>query len=437
MELSPLYMFPCLLFFVLIGVPVAFALMGTALLFGLHLFGPAVPSQFAAKVNSVASNFELVAVPLFVFMGVLLERSGIAEKLLEAAHIWTRRLPGGLALGTVIMCVLFAASSGVIGATETIVGLLVAPVMVRYAYDKKLVSGVICAGGSLGTIIPPSIVAVVLGPLASVSVGALFASMLVPGLGLAALYILYVLSLCLLRPEAGPVLPQDESLPSLRAKLAVTARGVLPPVFLILCVLGSIMSGLAAPSEAAALGALGAVILCLASRSLSWRLFQESLLKTLKITSMIMFIILGGNMFTGVFVGAGGGIRIEEILQSIQLSPYATLLLILLAAFLSGFFLDWISILLVFVPVFIPIMSRMGFDKLWLCTLFLLVVQTSYLTPPMAPAVFYFRAIKPREIKTGDILRGVVPFIILQLLAIALVVLFPGLVLWLPGKMGL
>ncbi len=300
-----LMMFPALLFALFLGFPVAFSMMGVALIFGLMVFGDAVIFQFVQKVNDVASNFVLAAVPLFVFMGAMLERSGIAEQLFEAIHLWTRRLPGGLAVGTIIMCVIFAASTGVIGATETVVGLLAIPVMMKYAYDKGLISGTICAGGSLGTIIPPSVVVVVLGPVADVSVGDLFVGMIFPGLIMSASYVAYILIRCTINPKAGPSIPPADDDPSFAQKMRISLFALVPPMTMIAAVLGSIMFGLAAPTEAAALGALGSILLALMYRQFSLSVLNEAVIQTLKVTCMIILILLGGNMFAGVFVGAG------------------------------------------------------------------------------------------------------------------------------------
>mgnify|MGYP002622680123 CR=1 FL=1 len=430
-----LLMFPALLLALFLGFPVAFSMMGVALIFGLMTFGDAVIFQFVQKVNDVASNFVLAAVPLFVFMGAMLERSGIAETLFEAVHLWTRRLPGGLAVGTVIMCVIFAASTGVIGATETVVGLLAIPIMMKYAYDKGLISGTICAGGSLGTIIPPSVVVVILGPVADVSVGDLFAGMIFPGLLMAGMYLVYILIRCTIDSKAGPRLPRSDDDPPLGAKLRITVIALVPPVLMIFAVLGSIMFGWAAPTEAAGLGAFGAVLLTLAYRSFTLGVLWEALMKTLKVTCMIMLILLGGNMFAGVFVGSGGVSLANDLVRAADLGAWVTLALFLFISFIAGFFLDWISVLLIFIPVFIPLVVAFGFDPVWFCILFLIVIQTSYLTPPMAPAIFYLRGISPPEITLQHMFRGVIPFILLQILTLAVVAAYPPLVLWLPSKL--
>ncbi len=434
-EYLALTMFPALMVALFLGFPVAFSMMGIALFFGLATFGTPVIFQFVQKVDAVASAFELAAVPLFIFMGAMMERSGMAERLFEAIHLWTRRLPGGLAVGTVIMCVVFAASSGVIGATETVVGMLAIPVMLKYAYNKGLISGTICAGGSLGTIIPPSVVVVVLGPVADVSVGTLFIGMIFPGLILAGLYIAYILGWCAINPKAGPSLPRSDDEPSFWEKTRISVIALWPPVFMIIAVLGSIMFGLAAPTEAAGLGALGALLLTLLYGQFTLPVLHEALLKTLRVTCMIILILLGGNMFAGVFIASGGVILTERLIAEAALTPALTLVLFLLICFIAGFFLDWISVLLIFIPVFIPIVKSMGFDPAWFCILFLIVIQTSYLTPPMAPAIFYLRGISPPEITLRHMFKGVVPFIILQLICLAIVAAFPGLVLWLPDQL--
>jgi tripartite ATP-independent transporter DctM subunit len=429
---ATLLMFPALLFALFIGFPVAFAMIGVAFGFGYWAFGPSIIYQFMQKADAMASNFVLAAVPLFIFMGAMLERAGIAERLFEAIHLWTRRLPGGLAIGTVLMCVVFAASSGVIGATETVVGLLAIPVMLKYKYDKGLISGTICAGGSLGTIIPPSVVVVLLGPVANVSIGDLMFGMLFPGLLLAFLYILYILVVCTIWPETGPRIPHSPDEPSFLEKCRISIVALWPPMLLIAAVLGSMLFGIAAPTEAAALGALGALLLSLIYGDFTLKVLHESLVKTLKVTVMILTILMAGNMFAGVFIAGGGVQTTEQFIQTANLGPWLTLGLFLFVCFLAGFILDWISILLIFIPVFIPIVTKMGFDPVWFCVLFLIIIQTSYLSPPMAPAIFYLRGIAPPEITIHHMFRGVVPFIVIQLLCLVIVAAFPQLVLWLP-----
>jgi tripartite ATP-independent transporter DctM subunit len=323
----------------------------------------------------------------------------------------------------------------VIGATETVVGLLAIPVMMKYAYDKGLISGTICAGGSLGTIIPPSVVVVVLGPVADVSVGDLFVGMIFPGLLMSGLYLLYILVRCTIDPKAGPRLPPQPDEPALIEKLQVTAVALVPPVLMIFAVLGSIMFGWAAPTEAAGLGALGAVLLTVAYGSFTLGVLQQALMKTLKVTCMIMLILLGGSMFSGVFVASGGVALANDLVQGANLNPWIMVMLFLMVSFIAGFFLDWISVLLILIPVFIPLVRSFGFDPVWFSVLFLIVIQTSYLTPPMAPAIFYLRGISPPEITLNQMFTGVVPFILLQIVTLAIVAAYPPIVLWLPTKL--
>ncbi len=433
--MEALLMFPALFLLIFLGFPVAFALMSVAFVFGVMTFEMAAFFQFTQKVEGVATNFVLAAVPLFVFMGAMLERSGIAESLFEAVHLWTRRLPGGLAVGTVVMCIIFAASTGVIGATETVVGLLAIPAMMRYRYKHSLISGTICAGGSLGTIIPPSVVVVVLGPIANVSIGDLMVGMIFPGLILSSLYIVYILILCTVDRDAGPVVPPSDDDPDLKTKLVITVKALLPPIFMIVAVLGSIMFGIAAPTEAAALGALGAILLTVVYRRFTLAAFGEALIKTLTVTAMIMLILLGGSLFTGVFAATGGMSVMRDLLDAVNLGPWGLLFLFLGIVFLAGFFLEWISILLIFVPLFMPFVIGAGFDPLWFCMLILVMIQTSYLTPPMAPAIFYLRGISPPEITLPQMYRGVLPFIGLQVVALTIVILFPETATWLPDQL--
>jgi tripartite ATP-independent transporter DctM subunit len=435
MDYLPFVMLPVAFVLMFLGIQVAFSMMITAVLFGLAIFGNRVIFQFIEKMEDISSNFVFAAVPLFVFMGAMLEKSGIADKLFEAIHIWTRRLPGGLALATVVMCIFFAASSGVIGATESVVGLLTIPIVLRYGYDKPLISGTICAGGSLGTIIPPSVVAVVIGPLANQSVGDLLYGMVFPGLIMGGLYLVYIFTLCVIRPQAGPRIPREAGEPSFGAKLWITTRNMVPPVFMIFAVLGSILLGWASPTEAAAVGALCSVLLTMLYRHFTWAGLYEALIKTLKITTMIMTVLLAGTLFTGVFIGGGGINTASQLIARMALSPWMLLALMMLIIFIAGFFLDWISIVLIFVPLFTPLVIQAGFDPVWFCVLFLIMIQTSYLTPPMAPAIFYLRAVAPAEITIHHMYRGVMPFIALQCVTLVIAMTFPPLVTWLPSVM--
>ena len=430
-----LMMFPALMICIFIGFPVAFSLMGVAVFFGYLRFGDLLVHQLVAKVDDVASYYVLSAVPLFIFMGCMLEKSGISEKLFEAMHIITRKLPGGLAIATVIICVFFAAESGVVGAAESVVGLMVITVMLRHGYNRGLISGTICAGGSLGTIIPPSVVVVILSPIAGVGVGNLFVGIMIPGLILAALYILYILMRCIIWPHDGPADSSQSEGRTLIQSLWIIISALVPLLTLISSVLGSIMLGWATPTEAGAMGAVGTIILTILYGTFKLQYLNDAFLKTLRITSMIVTILLGGMMFASIFVALGGLSVVRNFFEVSNLTVWPTILIFLLITFVAGFVLEFISIMIIIVPVAVAVLRPMGVDDVWFCILFLIVIQTSYLTPPMAPAIFFLRGISPPELRLTDMYRGVIPFIALHFVCIALIVIFPELALWLPELM--
>ncbi|MEM7774093.1 MAG: TRAP transporter large permease subunit [Pseudomonadota bacterium] len=430
--MTALWMFPVLIAAILTGFPAAFAMLAVATFFGLDTFGTPFIYQLIQKLEEVALANVLAAVPLFIFMGALFEKSGIAMRLFDAIRLWTRRLPGGLAVGAVFMCIIFAAASGVIGATESIVGLLAIPAMLKYRYNKGLISGTICAGGSLGTIIPPSIPAIVIGPVANTSVGDIFVGMMIPGLMLALFYMIYIVVRCSLRPEDGPVGGDDEDDLPLGRKLVLTATVLVPPLFVVIAVLGSIMTGVATPTEAAAMGAAGTLLLTLAYGRLTFAAIWDALKRTVQVSTMILMIIVAGSTFAAVFAAGGGMSAITELLSTAQVGPWMTIALILSIAFLAGFMLDPLVIILIIVPIAAPVVKSLGFDITWFCVVFLVVLQTAYLTPPMAPAIFYLRGIAPPEVRLSDMYRGIAPFLVIQFLVLAIVVAFPQTVLWLP-----
>ncbi|MEQ6917137.1 TRAP transporter large permease [Halomonas aquatica] len=430
-----LLMFPALLAFIIGGFPIAFSMIVVATIFGIMQFGDAAAYQLLTKIEDTASNAILAAVPLFIFMGAVLERSGIAERLFGAIHLWTTKLPGGLGVGAIIMGTLFAASSGVVGATEAVIGMLAVPVMLKHHYSKSLLSGTICASGSLGTAIPPSITVVVLGPVAGVSVGSLFSGLLIPGFLMATMFLIYIIGVAYLKPEMAPQVEETDQVP-LGARLRITLVALLPTLALIFVVLGTILMGVATPTEAAACGALGAILLSLAYRNLTLKVLWHAAIRTMNISAMILLIVLGGSMFAGVFFAAGGMATVQSLLLDNGLNPWMVLALILLITFIAGFVLDLISVVLIIIPVAMPIVGMLGFDEIWFCVAFLVVLQTSYLTPPLAPAIFYLRAITPAEVTLKHMYAGVVPFIVAQLLVLALVLTFPGLATWLPDAMS-
>lgn len=431
---TALWMFPTLMVLIFLGIPVAFSMMLTVLAFGLMRFGDTLLYQLVSKVEEVSTNYVLGAIPLFIFMGSILERAGIAERLFDALYMWVRRVPGGLAIAALMMCTIFAAASGVVGATETLVGMIAIPAMMKRNYDKALISGTICGGGSLGTIIPPSVPVVVLAPIAALPVGDLLAGIVFPGFMMSGLFILYIAIACALRPDLAPPETGASGL-SLVEKLKLTTVAIVPPGILIFCVLGTLFLGLATPTEAAACGCFGVLVLALIYRRLTWSILMQSALQTASITAMILMIVLAGSMFSGVFFASGGMIATKNLLNAFGLSSTSVVVIVLVVVFLLGFILDLISIVLIVVPLAIPLIKTFGIDPLWFAVVMLVVLQTSYLTPPMAPSIFYLKAIAPTSIRLKNMYWGVIPFIVCQLITLGMVVAFPAVATWLPKAM--
>jgi tripartite ATP-independent transporter DctM subunit len=431
-ELLAGLMFPCLFLLIFLGIPIAFALLTTAALFALPLFGDRVALQLYAGVTQIASNFVLSAVPPFVFMGFMLERSGIAEKLFEAMQMWLGRLPGGLALATMAMAGFIAATTGIVGAVEVLIGVMAIPAMLSYSYSRSLISGVICAGGSLGTMIPPSLVVVIYASVANLSIGQLFSAILLPGLLMVGCFFLYILVVCWLRPVLGPPVPHRD-LPPVGRRILVTVTALVPVVLLILAVLGAIMFGIASPTEAASVGALGTVLLTIAYGRFRWSVFGQTLRQTLIVNCMILLIVVGGSIFAGTFRIHGGNELVVGTVEVFGLGGLGAVLLMLGIVFLAGFILDWVSIVLICLPIFIPIIDAAEVDPIWFAVLMIVVIQTSYLTPPMAPSIFYLRSIAPPEIGYMDMYRGVMPFVAIQVVCLLAVFIAPPLATWLPA----
>ncbi len=428
-------MFPALFALVLLGIPVSFALIAVGAAFGLPFFGWSLGQQVLGRLLDVASGFAFAAVPAFILMGALLERAGIAERLFVAMRLWLGALPGGLAVATIAMATVFAATTGIIGAVEVVIGLMAIGPMLRAGYERGLIAGTIAAGGSLGTIIPPSITCVVYGLVAQVPVNDLFAGILLPGLVMVGLFLAYILVRCLLVPGDGPAGdPEERALP-LGAKLRVSLTALLPALVLIAAVLGSILAGVASPTEAAAVGALGTALLAAAHGRLDHALLREALEKTVVTTAMIMLIVFGGMLFSSVFYVHGGGRLIQAVVGAAALPPALLVAALLAIVFLAGFVLDWATIVLLCVPIFAPLLKAAGVDPLWFGVLMLVCIQTSYLTPPMAPALFYLRGVAPAEITYAAMCRGVAPFVLCQAATLALVMVFPSIATWLPGSL--
>lgn len=428
-----LCMFPLMLVLIILGVPVAMALIVPAAIGGWFAFGPMMIDQLFGSLFSASTNYILSAIPMFVLMGAILEKSGIAEKLYAAMQLLLGRLPGGLAIATIAMGAIFAAAAGVVGAVEIMIGMMAIPAMKKYHYSHELIAGTVCAGGSLGTMIPPSVVAIVYASLARISVGEVFAALLFPGLIMVALFIAYIVVYSLLRRNATQHY-QDHN-HTFADKLRIVATGLLPALILIVCVLGSLMSGIASPTEAAAVGAAGALLLSLLHGRFNMRMLFAAIRTTVEISAMIMFIVAGGLMFTGVFAANGGVRFIQSLLGDLQLGVGMTLFIFLFIVFILGFFLDWTANVLITVPIFVPILAAMQVDLVWFGALVLIVIQTSYLTPPMASSIFYLLSIAPPDMRYVQICKGVVPFILMQLLTLLIVICLPELATWLPEKL--
>ena len=432
-DLLPALMFLVFSLLILAGYPIAFTIGGTALAFGLYGFGLDFFNLLPLRIWGIMTNFTLIAVTLFVFMGATLERSRLAEDLLETMGLVLGRLPGGLAISVVVVGTLLAASTGIVGATVTTMGLIALPTMLRRNYDEGLASGVICASGTLGQIIPPSIVLVLVGDILGVPVGDLFLGSLIPGVSLAAMYVLYLLGVSFFRPHTAPPIPPEERASiSLRELLMRVSKVLVPPLFLMVAVLGSIFFGIAAPTEAAAMGASGALLLSIFSGRFNLKMLREVMETTTRLTSMVFIILVGATAFGLAFRGLGGDALIHDVVDQLQLPNWAIFACIMGVVFLLGFFLDYIEIAFIHLPVIAPILSAMGFDPLWYGVLLGINLQTSFLTPPFGFALFYFRGVAPPRVTTGQIYRGIIPFVIIQIIGLMLVAFFPELSTWLP-----
>ena len=436
----------------LAGFPVAFTLAGVALIFALlgimtGIFDPSFLGAFPSRIFGIMSNETLIAVPVFVFMGVMLERSKLADQLLQALAQLMHRVPGGLGLAVMIVGALMAASTGIVGATVVTMGLLSLPTMLRNRYAPDVATGTICAAGTLGQIIPPSIVLILLADVLSnayqqaqlqigifspetISVGELFAGALLPGLALVGLYMLYLAVLAFIKPSTMPAIEQvegeDVSLVNLLSLLA-------GPLLLIVAVLGSILMGLATPTEAAAVGATGAMLLALKQKQLSIPTLRDVVYQSARVSAMVFMILIGASLFSLVFRGYGGDEYVQALLGNLPGGEVGALLIVMLVLFLLGFILDFLEITYVVIPIVGPVLLAMGIDPVWLGVMIAINLQTSFLTPPFGFSLFYLRGVAPPEIKTSSIYKGVIPFIIIQLLMLVLLVLWPALATWLPA----
>jgi tripartite ATP-independent transporter DctM subunit len=434
-EIVAILMFVGVVVGVLLGYPLGFVLAGLGMIFGLSQVGIGVVPMFISRTMTLARSYVLIAAPLFIFMGVMLERSGASEKMYHAMHLWMGGLRGGLAIGTILVCTLFAACTGIIGASVVTMGLIALPAMLSRGYDKRLTAGTICAGGTLGILIPPSIMLVVYGPQAGISVGKLFIGAIVPGLVLSALFILYIGLRCLINPRLGPPMPVEERRVSLGTKTLLLGTSLLPPLFLILAVLGTIFFGVASPTEAAGMGAFASIILAAIYGKLNLDTLKETGKRTIRASAMVFMVALGASMFVGVFMKLGGSKVIGESLLGLPWGRWGILGAIMFIVFILGMFIDWLGIVFIMVPLFTPIAEALGFDALWFAMLICINLQMSFLTPPFAYAAFYLRGVAPPDLTIGHIYRSIVPFLALQATGLVLCIVFPSLITWLPSLM--
>jgi len=451
-----LLMFAIVCIVLMMGFPVAFTLAGTALLFALLGnwmnafdlvdFQTAFLNATSSRIFGIMQNETLVAVPLFIFMGLILEKSRVAENLLETMAALFGPLRGGLGFSVILVGTLMAASTGIVGATVVTMGLLSLPTMLKRGYDPAIATGTICASGTLGQIIPPSIVLILLGDVLTnaankagsiqTSVGELFAAALLPGLLLVSLYLLYLAFIAFTRPDAMPAIPQEErNARSKKQLLKQVMVALLPPLLLIISVLGSIIGGLAAPTEAASIGAIGSILLAMAQRQFNLDVLKYAMRRTVAITSMVFMILIGATIFSLVFRSFGGEELVTDLLKDLPGSQYTAVFLIMLLMFLLGFVLDFIEITFVVVPIVAPVLLAMGIHPTWLGIMIAINLQTSFLTPPFGFSLFYLRGVAPDEVRTEQMYKGVIPFIGIQILVMASLAIWPQLATWLPGIM--
>jgi tripartite ATP-independent transporter DctM subunit len=426
-------------FFVLLlaGIPVGLTLATAGLVFGYLGFGSLLFNLLPSRIFGVVTNSTLLAIPLFVFMGMMLERSRLAEDLMDVIGHLAGSLRGGLGIGIVLVGVLLGATTGIVGATVVTLGLLTLPGMLKRGYNKGLACGVICASGTLGQIIPPSLILILLADILNESVGTLFAAAMLPGLLLAGIYVVYILVLGILRPDMVPAFTKEErALVSRRELMVKLFRVVAPPVGLVAAVLGSIIAGVAAPSEAASMGALGSIVVAAIGGRLTWKVLRETAQATTKITAMMMFILICAQAFALAFRGLQGEKIVHDLFAFLPGGINADIWFLMLIIFVLGFFIEWIEISYIAVPLFLPVFLQANVDMVWLATLICVNLQTSFLTPPFGWALFFLRGVAPPEVTTGDIYRGIVPFVLMQILALVLVFSFPGLATWLPRAIG-
>ena len=423
-EWATFWMFVALFGLLLTGMPLAFVTLLVALIFALGWFGPMAVPLITSRIFSFVNSFVFVSVPMFVLMAAILDRSGIAKDLFDAMRVVGGRLRGGVAIQTLLVAVILAAMSGIIGGEVVLLGLLALPQMLRLGYDRKLAIGVCCAGGALGTMVPPSIVLIIYGLTASVSIGDLFTASFLPGLMLASFYILYVLIRAYLNPALAPVPAPDESSRTEKMRLL---KGLILPIMVVIFVLGSIYGGIASVTEASAIGVIGVVLSTVMRGEFSLSLLMGAARRTLATVGMIVWIGIGASALVGVFNLMGGIDFVSSLITGISENPTVIVLFMMLILFVLGMFLDWVGIALLTMPIFVPIIRDLGLDPVWFGVVFAMNMQVSFLSPPFGPAAFYLKSVTPPDISLGEIFRSLLPFIAMQILAVGLLIAFPGI----------
>jgi len=433
-ELTSVLMAVSFVGLLLIGLPLAFAAGAIGVVFGFFLYGPPGLILVVTRVFTLLGNNVLISVPLFVFMACLLERSGIAEDIFKVVSAWAGKVPGGLAVAVIITSTLMAAMVGVLGAEVVTIGIVALPAMLARGYSKQLALGCICAGGGLATLIPPSVVFIMYGLTAGVSIGQLYMAGIVPGLMLAAMYITYIIVVCKLKPELAPASATSESDLPLGDKIRLLGKLALP-AFVVFMVLGSLYLGWATPTEAGGVGVAGAAIAAAVRRRLTWGAVRHAITETTKTTTMLYWLFFGSSALIGVYTLAGGTTMIQDVLTALPLGPLGVILLMQLVWIVLGCFIDWIGILLLTAPIFVPVAVKLGFDPVWLGVLFCMNMQISYISPPFGPAAFYLKGVAPAGITLSDIFSSIWPYLGLQIVALGLLIAFPQIALWLPSTM--
>ena len=416
------------------GLPLAFATGAVAVIFAIGLFGVQSLNLIVSRVFTLMGNYVLVSVPLFILMACILERAGVAEDLFRAVHVWSGRIRGGLAVAVIISCAIMAAMVGVIGAEVVTMGVVALPAMLSRHYDKDLALGSICAGGGLATLIPPSVVFIMYGLTAGVSVGQLYMAGVVPGLLLSGLFIAYIMIRCYLQPHLAPAASIAERNIPLAEKFALL-RGLILPGLVAFSVLGSLYLGLATPTEAAGVGCVGAFLSAAVNRRLTWDNVTRAVADTTRVTCMLYWLFFGASALIGVYTLAGGTNFMKQTITALPIGPWGILALMMIIWFILGCMIDWIGILLLTAPIFVPIIESLGFNSIWFGVLFCMNMQISYVSPPFGPAVFYLKGVTPPDITIGDIFHSIWPFMALQVVALVTVMSFPQLALWLPSLM--